>query len=189
MCWEDTCWCNPTRLSGQCSHTPWSWCSYLSFLDLARSASLLQLFVQPYAIFFPYICSLIIVSSRCQGGAVFKNQMLNGIKELCELSTSRKARLKALASEGHVPCRAIAWLVAVQVLLLHHPLVEMWPSRSIQEVYFWVCICGLAKSGKTQSPFWCVYLPPGIELDMRCTPSWWLRWYGAGWRCDMKSVV
>lgn len=124
-----------------------------------------------------------------QGGAVFKNQMLNGIKELCELSTSKKTRLKALASEGHVPRRATAWLVAVLVLQLHHPPVEMWPSRTSQEVWFWVCVCGLAKWGKTRSLFWCVYQPLGTELDMCCIPAWWLRWYGAGWRCDMKSLV
>lgn len=42
--------------------------------------------------------------SASQGRAVFKNQTFNGNKGLCEFTV----RLKPLASEGHVPCRATA---------------------------------------------------------------------------------
>lgn len=54
-----------------------------------------------------------------RGGAVFKNQTLNGDKELCEFGAGKKARLKFLASKGHVARRATAQLAAVLVLQLH----------------------------------------------------------------------
>lgn len=60
-----------------------------------------------------------------QGGVVFQNQMINGDKELCEFSARKKARLKLLASEGRVPHRATARMVAVLVLQLHSSPAEV----------------------------------------------------------------
>jgi len=60
-----------------------------------------------------------------RGGAVFKNQTLNGDKELCEFSASKRAKLKLSASEGRVPHGATAQLVAALVLQLHSSAAEV----------------------------------------------------------------